>query len=56
MMLNYQKPTKRLWKSGSKTMRNNNINKDNNRYNNNENKNNTNTKNTVLPTQNKENN
>ena len=37
-------------------MRNTNINKDNNRYNNNENKNNTNTKNTVLPTQNKENN
>ena len=37
-------------------MRNNNINKDNKRYNNNENKNNTNTKNTVLPTQNKENN
>ena len=37
-------------------MRNNNINKGNSRYNNNENKNNTNTKDTVLPTQNKENN
>ena len=37
-------------------MRNNNVNKGNNRYDNNENKNNTNTKDTVLPTQNKENN